>query len=333
MLRIGLIGAGVIGRDHLLSFLHLGGAKVVGVADPLVDRARELAAMAGAEAYDDWRALIGKVDLAWVCTPPSLHEAQTVELARAHVHVFCEKPMALDVAACDRMIDACRGNGVHLMIGHVIRYYPETRKILELRDAGELGHPVFVYAHRLTQNSSLQRGRREVATWGGFSVESGIHEADTVRIFGGEVVSVQARAAYTDPEYPEYDTDYRALLTLASGATGQVQESVIAPVRDWSWGIAGTKAGAASPRRGVVQVARPGEEPETIEVAPVTDKEANVNRAMQAENQAFVDAVRADRRPPIPGEEGRQNLAVVLAGLRAAKEGRAVAPQSTPSPA
>jgi len=326
MLRIGLIGAGVIGRDHMLSFLHLERAKLVGVADPLVDRARELAAMAGAEAHEDWHELVGQVELAWVCTPPKLHEEQTLELASAGIHVFCEKPIARDVASADRMIAACRAGGVHLMVGHVIRYYPETRKILELRDAGELGDTVFVFAHRLTLRSPPYRGRRDVSTWGGFSVESGIHEADTVRVFGGEVASVQARVAYTDPEFPDYDTDYRALLALKSGASGEVQESVIAPLRDWSWGICGTKAAAASPRRGVVQVVRPGHEAETVEVAPVTDREAKVNCSMLAENQAFVDAVRADRTVPIPGEEGRRNLAVILAGLRAAREGRPVEP-------
>src|SRR5262249_56237379 len=99
---------------------------------------------------------------------------------------------------------------------------------------------------------------------------------------------------------------------------------VVAAGREGSWGICGSKAAAASPRRGVVQVVRPGHEAETVEVAPVTDREANVNCSMLAENQAFVDAVRADRTVPVPGEEGRQNLAVILAGLRAAREGRPV---------
>jgi predicted dehydrogenase len=324
MLRIGLIGAGVIGRDHLHTFRHLDGAKLVGVADPLVDRARELAELGSGEAYEDWHALIGQVDLAWICTPPKLHEEQTLELARAGIHVFCEKPITLDVASADRMIDGCRGAGVHLMVGHVIRYYPETIEIKRLLDGGELGDPLFVFAHRLTQSSDLQRGRRDVSTWGGFSVESGIHEADTVRVFGGEVASVYARVAYADPDFPAYDTDYRALLRMRSGGGGQLQESVTAPARDWSWGVVGARASATSPRRGEVRIWRRGEEERTVAVEQVQDKERNVNRSMLAENQAFVDAVRADKTPAIPGEEGRANLALVLAGLRSAREERVV---------
>ena len=324
MLRIGLIGAGIIARDHFNTFKHLDGASVVAVADPLTERAQELAAEVGAQAHADWRAMIGGIDLAWICTPPFLHEEQATELAANKVHVFCEKPIALEVAAATRMIDACKKNGVHLMVGHVIRYYPETIAIKRLLDGGDLGDPVMVFAHRLMSSSNAQRSRRVVEQWGGFSVESGIHEADTVRVFGGEVASVYARAGFHDSEFPSYDTDYRALLKMRSGAAGEIQESVIAPFRDWSWGVVGTKATAASRQRGEVSIGRLGAEPETTQVAPVTDREANVNRSMLAENQAFVDAVRADRTPPIPGEEGRRNLEVILAGLQASREGRVV---------
>ena len=321
MLRIGLIGAGVIARDHALTFPKLDGARVVAVADPLVERARELAGPLGAEAHADFRAMIGAIDLAWVCTPPVLHREQTVELASAGVHVFCEKPIALDVATADEMIDACRRRGVHLMIGHVIRYYPETVAIKRMLEAGELGDPTFAFAHRLLGGSALLRGRRDVSIWGGFSVESGIHEADTVRTLGGEVARVYARAAFGDAEFPQYDTDYRALLTLRNGATGQILESVASPIREWSWGVIGSRGAAVSTRRGEVRVSQPGDQERTLQVDPVTDPATNVNGPMLAENQAFVDAVLADRQPPIPGEEGRRNLAVVLAGLRAARDG------------
>ena len=83
MLRIGLVGAGGIGRSHLATFRHIEGVRGVGVADPVIERARDLAALVGAEAHTDERALLGTVDVVWVCTPPLLHRDQTLAFADA----------------------------------------------------------------------------------------------------------------------------------------------------------------------------------------------------------------------------------------------------------
>src|SRR4051812_1479075 len=143
MLRIGLVGAGVIARDHLLALREVAGARVVAVADVALPRAQELAATVGAEATPQVGDLVGKVDAVWICSPPFLHAEQTVVFADAKVHVFCEKPFGLELDECDRMIAACQRNGVHLMVGQVIRYYPETLEIKRRVEAGEAGDPVF----------------------------------------------------------------------------------------------------------------------------------------------------------------------------------------------
>ena len=123
MLRVGLVGAGVIGRPHLAALLQVQGIKVVGIADPVAPAAEALATQAGTTAYADYRQLLGKVDAVWICTPTFLHAEQTVAFAEAGVHVFCEKPMALNLGAADRMIAAARQAKVQLMIGQVIREF------------------------------------------------------------------------------------------------------------------------------------------------------------------------------------------------------------------
>jgi predicted dehydrogenase len=327
MLRIGLIGAGAIGRAHLATFRHIQGVRVAGVADPAIERAHELAALVGAEAHADYRALLGAVDAAWICTPPRLHPEQALACADAGAHVFCEKPIALDLAEADRMIAATRRAGVHLMIGQVIRYYPETVLLKQLVDAGELGEPVVALGRRMlaAPPALWTDWRRDVALSGGFAVDSAIHEVDTIRFLAGEVASVYARVAHGDPGSPSVDTDLRALLTLANGAAATVEASCVAPMREWAWGVVGSRATALSPERGLVRVARLGDyEPRLIQVEPVADAQRQVDRAMLAENQAFVEAIRADRPPPVPGEEGRRNLEVILAALQSAREGRLI---------
>lgn len=329
MLRVGLVGAGAIGRAHLATLLRIEGmeVQVVGVADPIAESAAQLAATAGTTAYTDYRALLGRVDAAWICAPTFAHPELTIAFAEAGANVFCEKPIALDLASADRMIAAVRQAGRQLMIGMVIRYYPETILIRQMLESGDLGDPVFVFGRRLFSRSiALSTDwRRDVERSGGMTLESGIHEVDTVRWLGGEVTSVAGRVVHGDPQHPAFDTDFRALLGLANGATGEVAISVHVPQREWSWGVVGSKATALSPRRAEVQVVRPGERPgETderiIPVERIIDAERGVNLAMLAENQAFVDAIRSDHPVPIPGEEGRRDLEIVLATMRASRE-------------
>lgn len=325
MLRVGLIGAGGIAREHFACLLQMDRVRVVGVADPLLDLAQALATQAGATAYADYHDLLGKVDAVWICTPTYLHAEQAMAFAEAKAHVFCEKPIALDLPTADQMIAVARRAGVFLMIGHVIRYYPETIYLKQLVESGELGEPIFAFGRRLSASKIGQHGgwRRDFRLSGGLALDSAIHEVDTVRWLAGEIATVYGRVQHDDPEYPDIDTDFRTLLTLRGGATAAVEYSIRVAMRDWSWGVVGSKATALSPRRGEVRLSRIGErEEQVIAVDSVRDPNQGINRTMLAENQAFVDAIEADRPPPIPGEEGRRNLEVILAAHQSSREQR-----------
>src|SRR6185436_3923256 len=94
-------------------------------------------------------------------------------------------------------------------------------------------------------------------------------------------------------------------------------------LREWAWGVVGTKAALVSRRRGEVTISRMGEEDQVVSVDPVSRPDG-VNMTMLAENQAFVDAIAADREPPIPCREGRRNVEVVLAAHQSSREDRTV---------
>jgi predicted dehydrogenase len=94
----------------------------------------------------DWHDFLMdyEIDAIYVATPVHLHAEQTIAAAERGKHVLCEKPMALNVADCDRMIAACRANDVKLGVAYYRHFYPAVRRVKELVDSGELGVPVVV---------------------------------------------------------------------------------------------------------------------------------------------------------------------------------------------
>jgi predicted dehydrogenase len=146
-LRFSLIGAGDIARKRVAPALRDSAlCEFVAVARADASRAAEFADEFGAaRSYADWHDLIVDPDVhaVYVATPVHLHAEQTIAAAEAGKHVLCEKPMALDVAGCDRMIAACRANDVRLGVAYYRHFYPVVLRIKDLLAAGEIGDPVY----------------------------------------------------------------------------------------------------------------------------------------------------------------------------------------------
>ncbi|MDX2033216.1 MAG: Gfo/Idh/MocA family oxidoreductase [Blastocatellia bacterium] len=144
--RWGLIGCGDISRKRVAPALRdAAGSELVAVNRARAALAEGFAREFGARRwYADWRELLAddEIDAVYVATPVSLHAEQTIAAAEAGKHVLCEKPMAMDVDECDRMIAACRANGVALSIAYYRRFYPVLHRVRELLASGEIGRPV-----------------------------------------------------------------------------------------------------------------------------------------------------------------------------------------------
>jgi len=148
--RWGLIGCGDIAARRVAAALGQSpGSALVAVARARAELAADFAARHGAARWHaDWRDLVkdDEVDAVYVATPVRLHAEQAVAAAEAGKHVLCEKPMALDVAACGRMIAAARGHGVRLGVAYYRHHYPVVARLRELLASGEIGEPVLAQA-------------------------------------------------------------------------------------------------------------------------------------------------------------------------------------------
>ncbi|MFH5182670.1 Gfo/Idh/MocA family protein [Paenibacillus sp. TAB 01] len=150
MFTIGLIGAGTMGNTHSQAYRQIPGAQITAVCDLDTAKAACIADDWGAAVYTSVEDMLreGQFDAVDVCLPTDLHR-WAVELTAASAKpVFCEKPIALTEEDASAMIDACSRAGVTLMVGHVVRFFPEYRAAREQLLSGRLGKPGVVRSIR-----------------------------------------------------------------------------------------------------------------------------------------------------------------------------------------
>jgi predicted dehydrogenase len=141
--KIGIIGGN--GRGLLARYWHHpeAGSEVVAVADTALQSLQHFRKEINNEArlYRDYHDLLAcdDIDAVAVATPDSFHSEQVIDALHSGKHVYCEKPMAIKISDCDKMITAARLSNRKLMIGFNMRYMPFVRKMKELVDAGEIG--------------------------------------------------------------------------------------------------------------------------------------------------------------------------------------------------
>jgi predicted dehydrogenase len=142
----GLIGCGDIARKRVAPALRdLLNCELVAISRSQSSLAASFASEFGAKRwYPEWRDLLNdkEIQAVYIATPLHLHVEQTITAAEAGKHVLCEKPMGLNVAECDRMIQACRRNKVTLGIAYYRHFYPVVRRMKEIIASGEVGTPL-----------------------------------------------------------------------------------------------------------------------------------------------------------------------------------------------
>src|SRR5262245_2792550 len=147
-IRWGVIGAGDIVRRRVAPALRDSPrCELVAISRARASLADEAKALGAARWYPRWRDLVADPDIhsVYIATPVHVHAEQTIAAAEAGKHVLCEKPMAMTAAECDRMIAACRSNGVKLGIAYYRRFYPVVARVKAILESGEIGQPVVAH--------------------------------------------------------------------------------------------------------------------------------------------------------------------------------------------
>lgn len=251
-LGIAIIGYGGVGRIHGLAYraipFHYGlpgdFAKIVGVSRRRPDAAEQSAREAGCAVWTtDYRDLLARddVDVADICVPNFQHAEVIAAAARAGKHIYCEKPLAMDVAECRQIVRAVKQAGVKAQLGFNFRFFPAITRARQLVGEGFLGR-VFSFRGCFYRSSYISpdkplswRLRKDIAG-GGALFDLGSHVLDLVYYLLGEFEAVHATMETLIKERPvaagasergQVDVDDLAILQLrmASGALGAVEIS------------------------------------------------------------------------------------------------------------
>jgi len=202
---------------------------VVAAVDTRPAAGERFAADFGGTAYDSVEAMCADADIdaVYVATPHQFHAEHTEIAARAGKHILVEKPMALTIDDCTRMIDAAAAAGVHLLVGHSHSYDAPILEARRLIEIGDYGPPRLINAMNYTD--LVYRPRRpeelDTAQGGGVVFSQAAHQIDIARLLGGGMVeTVYATTGNYDPARST-EGAYSALLKFADGAAATLTYS------------------------------------------------------------------------------------------------------------
>jgi predicted dehydrogenase len=190
-LRIGIVGAGLIGNKRAEAIADIGQDRIIGVADIDIDRAKTLAAKHSCRATADSQGLISSsdVDVVVVATVNKHLAPITIAAIKNGKHVLCEKPLGRNADEADLMVQQAKQNAVILKTGFNHRCHPAIAKAKQLTDKGEIGRIMFLrcrYGHGGRPGYEREWRADKDLCGGGELLDQGVHVVDLFRWFAGD---------------------------------------------------------------------------------------------------------------------------------------------------
>lgn len=334
-IRLGVIGSGFMGRTNAETISrYLEGARLVSIAGG--SRASGLAKDYGVAHDNSVEALLARTDIdaVFISTPHAQHAEQALMAFRSGKHVLLDKPMAVSVAECDRIVSGAAEAGVNVMIMFGQRFRKVNLKAYQLIQEGAIGRVTQIHSYALNSGglASLppwQSAPENLGTLFGH----GIHNLDQVRwLTREEVVSVSAQVQREAPSNNEVAS--MVVLGLSGGAMATVWVSWTVPLPGFphsafSARVVGERGILDLDAYGVLRLGRAGEWSVVAEQAPIDFKGKGMLDPVRLEAYAtqgneFLHSIREGRRPSVTGEDGRAAVQIALAAYESAAEQRVV---------
>lgn len=307
-LRWGIIGYGDIVVKRVGPALRtLENCEVIAISRQNVNLLEASAKEVGAKRwYANWEELLqdDEIDAVYIATPVSLHAEQAIAAAKAKKHILCEKPMAMNIEECDKMIQAAKENNVYLNIAYYRHFYPVISRIKEIIKSGEIGKVVL---GQINAFEWFDRKLGEPRYWllnksisgGGPMMDFGIHRIEVLINLLGPVkntigfnsnIFFNREVEDTSSAFFEFENGSRAILT-ACHAIFEKKDTL---------DIYGTKGSIHVPILNENKMSVISSEGSRTE-NPLFD--SNIHLPLI---EAFANAVLSGKSVPVDGETGRE---------------------------
>ena len=226
MLRVGIVGGGLMGRRHGHAYRSMPGVEIAGFVDRDPGTRANLGETFGVPCYGHWEELFaaGLLDAVSICLPDNLHLAASLAALERGLAVLLEKPITTDVAQAERIAEAAQGR--LLLVGHMLRFDPRYQQARRLLAAGRVGDLVHVMTRRDSAIGSAARYGSSTS----LVYHLCVHDIDLVQwVTGRRIVEVTAKAASRRlAEYGHLDS-VLVLATLADATPLSMEASWILP--------------------------------------------------------------------------------------------------------
>ncbi|MCC6277999.1 MAG: inositol 2-dehydrogenase [Oligoflexia bacterium] len=328
-LKLGVIGAGRIGRVHVQNLLtRIGGVEITRISDCRIDQARSLAKDYHIKNVSEGYGEIlndPAIDAILICSSTDTHSQITIEAAQAGKHIFCEKPIDLSLEKIDSALKAVQKSQIKFQVGFNRRFDPNFKKIGESVRRELIGLPHLV---RITSRDPSPPPAEYVKVSGGIFMDMTIHDFDMARyIINDEVTEVFAATGnLIDPKIKEAGDVDTAMVTLKykSGALCCIDNSRKATYGyDQRLEVFGTKGCLVASNNTATNTELWSAESQSKDL-PLHFFLERYTESFVAEMREFIECVQTNKTPSVSGHDGRQAAVLAMAAKKSALENRPV---------
>ena len=330
MVIVGIIGAGQIGRVHIESIsTKVKNARIKTVADPFMNAETEawIKSMGVECVTNDYKEIIADdtIDAVLICSSTDTHSTISLEAIAAKKHVFCEKPIDLEVSKINQVRDALKGTGLKYQVGFNRRFDHNFKAVKDAVEAGKIGKTEII---KITSRDPQPPAIEYVKVSGGLFMDMTIHDFDMVRFLAGcnaEEIFVQAANVVDKAIGDAGDVDTAVItIKMGNGAIAVIDNSRRAVYGyDQRAEVFGSNGMAATGNDAYSQVVISNGNGVTSE-KPLHFFLQRYMNAYGSEIEAFVEAIENNSVPPVSADDGLQPVLMALAAKKSLAEGRAV---------
>lgn len=341
MIRVGIIGCGKIAQvRHLPEYANNKNVQIAGIFDRNKERAKEIAKQYGAKAYESLESLLKdqEIDAVSVCVTNNEHAVTTMKALGVGKHVLCEKPMAMSMEDCNKMVQTAKDNNRILMIAQNQRLTPAHMKAKEMIANHELGEVIsfkttFGHSGPETWSIDAKNGSwffdKEKAVMGAMA-DLGIHKIDLIQyLLGQKIIEATAKVITLDKRYANgeligVDDNAICIYKMEKGTIGTMTASwTYYGQEDNSTIIYGTKGIMkiyADPNHSIVLIDKDGKETyfDTDQI------QTNDNQTDSGVIDLFIEGLTGQKEGVISGESVLSAMQAVFASLISSETGKTI---------